>query len=361
MAIVSPLRISTNDETSQATRTLNILVTGGNGFIGSVLVRQLNAAGHRVRCLLRPTSNTNRIDDVPVERFTGDVRDAACLRQAVAGQQAVIHLAGLSSWDLIDSPAMGETCEGGTANVLAAARAAGGVRVVYVSSVLAVGSRPNPEPVDETNPFELFADKTVTHCHHKYRAEELCRQAAATGQEVVIVNPTEVYGPNDVGRITAGNLIDFAHSNPVLVCRGGTSVVHIEDVARGMLAAVERGRSGERYILGGENITHRQLAELFLDLAGQHKRVLAAPNFVLRRIDPRGPGRPLSAALQLSRGSLCHALLVGRQQQGPARAGRHVPRRSRNAGPDRGLASASRADLAHYFPAGAAIGPSASK
>ena len=137
------------------------------------------------------------------------------------------------------------------------------MRVVYVSSVLAIGSRNQPEPVDETNPFELFADKSVTHSHHKYRAEELCRQAAAAGQDVVIVNPAEVYGPNDVGRITAGNLIDFARSNPVLVCRGGTSIVHIEDVARGMLAAVEHGRSGQRYILGGENITHRQLAEIF--------------------------------------------------------------------------------------------------
>jgi dihydroflavonol-4-reductase len=204
--------------------------------------------------------------------------------RAVEGQQAVIHLAGLSAWDLIDSPAMGETCEGGTANVLAAARTVGGVRVVYASSVLAVGSRPRPEPVDETNPFELFSDPTVAHCHHKYRAEELCRRAAADGQEVVIVNPAEVYGPNDVGRITAGNLIDFARSNPVLVCHGGTSIVHLDDVARGMLAAVEHGRSGERYILGGENITHRQLAELFLELAGQRKRILVAPNALLRGI-----------------------------------------------------------------------------
>jgi dihydroflavonol-4-reductase len=281
MAIVSPLRGSTGDFVP-AQRTLNILVTGGSGFIGSALVRQLHAAGHRIRCLLRPASNTARIDDFPFERVTGDVRDPASLRQAVAGQHAVIHLAGLSSWDLIDSPAMGETCEGGTANILAAARAAGPVRVVYVSSVLAIGSRPNAEPVDETNPFELFADKTVTHSHHKYRAEEICRKAAAEGQEVVIVNPAEVYGPSDVGLITAGNLIDFARGNPVLVCRGGTSIVHIDDVARGCLAAVERGRSGERYILGGENITHRQLAETFLELAGQRKRILVAPNFMLR-------------------------------------------------------------------------------
>ncbi len=294
MAVGSRLRDSAADPL-RPPRTLKILVTGGNGFIGSVLVRLLHAAGHEVRCLLRPTSNTARINEFPIERFVGDVRDPACLRRAVEGQQAVIHLAGLSSWDLIDSPAMGETCEGGTKNVLAAARAVDGVRVVYVSSVLAVGSRPNPEPVDETIPYELFADKTVAHSHHKYRAELLCREAAAAGQDVVIVNPTEVYGPNDLGLITAGNLIDFGRSNPVLVCRGGTSVVHIEDVARGMLAAVEHGRSGERYILGGQNITHRQLAELFLELAGQHKRILTSPNSLFRGVThvARAVGCPL--------------------------------------------------------------------
>jgi dihydroflavonol-4-reductase len=285
MSVVSPQREPASAfDTSRARQTLKVLVTGGNGFIGSVVVRQLLAAGHEVRCLLRPTSKTARIDDLAVERLIGDVRDANSLPKCLAGQNAVIHLAGLSSWDLIDSPVMGDTCEGGIQNVLEAARAAGGLRVVFVSSVLAVGSRPRPEPVDETLPYRMFEEKALTHSHHKYRAEEICRQAAARGQDVVIVNPTEVYGPNDVDLITACNLIDFAKSNPVLVCNGGTSIVHVEDVARGILAAVERGRSGQRYILGGENVTHRQLAKLFLELAGQRKRIVTAPNALLRGI-----------------------------------------------------------------------------
>ncbi len=159
-----------------------------------------------------------------------------------------------------------------------------GLRVVYVSSILAVGSTFAPEPVDETLPYRLDADKQLTHSHHKHRAELLCRRALDDGVDVVIVNPTEVYGPNDVGLVTSSNLIDFAKSNPVLVCHGGTSVVHVEDVAAGILAALDHGQRGERYILGGENITHRQLADLFLELAGQDKRVIVVPNGPLRAV-----------------------------------------------------------------------------
>ena len=131
---------------------------------------------------------------------------------------------------------MGETTQGGIAGVLAAARATPGMRVIHVSSVLAVGSTHTPELIDETFPYRLDADKRLVHSHHKHRAELLCRQAVEDGLDVVIVNPTEVYGPNDIGLITASNLVDFAKSNPVLVCHGGTSVVHVEDVARGILA-----------------------------------------------------------------------------------------------------------------------------
>jgi dihydroflavonol-4-reductase len=286
MSTVLPLRDSAGQTTlpSRTQRSLKVFVTGGNGFIGSVVVRLLHAAGHTVRLLVRPAANTERIDSVPAERVVGDVRDGALLRRALEGQNAVIHLAGLSSWELIDSPEMGETTQGGTAAVLAAARANPGMRVVYVSSVLAVGSTFRPEPIDETFPYRLDADKQLTHSHHKHRAELLCRQALDEGLDVVMVNPAEVYGPNDIGLITASNLVDFAKSNPVLICHGGTSVVHVEDVARGILAALDRGRRGERYILGGENITHRQLAGLFLELAGQDKRVITLPNGPLRAV-----------------------------------------------------------------------------
>ena len=203
-------------------------------------------------------------------------------------------------------------------------------------------------------PFELFADPTVRHCHHEYRAEELCRRAAADGQDVVIVNPAEVYGPNDVGRITAGNLIDFARSNPVLVCNGGTSIVHIEDVARGMLAAVERGRSGGRSARGREH--HPSPARRIVSRTIRPAQAnLRAPPTPCSAASPGLPARCVAPCPTIIAWCLRHALLVGRQQQGPPRAGRHVPRRPRDAGSHGRVAGGQRVDTAEHW---RRVGPS---
>jgi dihydroflavonol-4-reductase len=263
---------------------MNVFITGGHGFIGSVVVRKLLTAGHAVRCLVRPTSNTARIDGLAVERVTGDVHDAGVVRNGLEGCQAAIHLAGPSAWSEINDPDMQRIAARGLAHVLDAARAAGSARVVFASSVVAVGAADTPTVLDEAAPYTLDATKALGHSHQKHRGEAACRQAAADGQDVVIVNPAEVYGPNDTELVTAGNLVDFARGNPVLVCRGGTSVVHVEDVADGIVAALERGRTGERYILGGENVTLRQLAELVLAALGRRRTVVTIPNPLLRAI-----------------------------------------------------------------------------
>jgi dihydroflavonol-4-reductase len=257
---------------------MNVLVTGGNGFIGSVVVRRLLELGHRVRCLVRPRAKTDRIAGLDVEKVLGDVRDIEAVRQAVADQSAVIHLASPSSWDVIDSP---ETCEivsRGTDNVLTSARLAGACRVVFTSSIVAVGCTDGHSVVDESTPYTLGAVKRLRHSHQKHQMEELCRRAVADGLDVVIVNPAEVYGPNDTGLVTAGNLVDFAKSSPIFVPRGGTSVVHVDDVAAGIVAAMERGQRGQRYILGGENLTLQQLAQLLVSVAGLRTRVITIPN-----------------------------------------------------------------------------------
>jgi dihydroflavonol-4-reductase len=262
---------------------MKVLVTGGNGFIGSVVVRMLTAEGHSVRCLIRRNSNTDRLAEGTYERAIGDVRDAASVEAALDGCDAVIHMASLSAWDQIDSPLMDEVVIGGTRNVLAAAKAHPGTRVVFVSSILAINGSARPHPFDESAEWSL-SDRRLSYSRCKRQAEAMCRRAVADGVPVVIVNPGEVYGPNDTALITACNLIDFAKSMPVLVCDGGTSVVYVDDVALAIVRALERGRSGERYILGGENLTVKQLASLCLELLGQKKPIVRVPNSVIKAI-----------------------------------------------------------------------------
>ncbi len=260
---------------------MKVFVTGGNGFIGSVVVRSMLAEGHKVHCLLRATSNTDRIAGLPVVRVDGDVRDAAAVTRGAAGVDAIIHLASLSSWNDIDSPLLDEVVEGGTRNVLAAARPAK-TRVVFVSSILAVNASSEPRTFDEQSEWTV-SDRKLSYSRSKRAAEAMCLEAWRNeGVPVVIVNPGEVYGPNDTALITACNLIDFAKSKPVLVCSGGTSVVYVDDVALAIVRAMEKGTPGERYILGGENLTVRQLAELCLELLGQKKKIVQIPNPVIK-------------------------------------------------------------------------------
>jgi dihydroflavonol-4-reductase len=205
----------------------------------------------------------------------------------MAGCQGVIHLAGPSAWSEIDSPLVDEVIEGGTRNVLDAARGQGRPRVVFVSSVAAVNGSEVPRVFDETAAFTL-PDAGLKYSCCKRKAEQLCAAAVKDGVPVVIVNPAEVYGPEDTVMITAGNLVTFARSRPVLVCRGGTSVVHVDDVALAIVRALDKGKAGERYILGGDNLTIKELAELCLQLLGQKKAILTVPNWVVRLLTAAG-------------------------------------------------------------------------
>jgi len=270
-----------------------ILVTGANGFIGSAVVRALLQKDYRVRCLVRPTSRTGRIDELPVERVVGDVCDVDSVRAALEGCWSVVHLAGISRWTEIHSPQMEGVVVGGTTNVLVAARETGAARVVFVSSAVAVNGSRRPTLHTESSPSSLDLGRYV-YARAKREAESRCRQATADGLPVVIVNPGEVYGPDDSDLVTAANLVDFAKSPVVLVCNGGTSVAHVSDVADAIVAALEKGHPGERYILGGDNVTIRQLAALTLSILGQQKPIWTVPNPVVRLLAAAGRfGMPL--------------------------------------------------------------------
>jgi dihydroflavonol-4-reductase len=260
---------------------MQVFVTGGNGFIGSAVVRTLLARGHRVRCLLRRTSRTERIDGLLVERVFGDVRDLESVRAGMSGCDGVVHLASISGWQLINSPLVDDIIVGGTRNILEAAQAAGHPRVVYISSTAAVCGSKEPKIHNEGSVNSIRLSR-YRYARAKSEAEGLCRRAAASGLPVIIANPGEVYGPNDTERITSGNLIDFATHSPALTCSGGASITYLDDAAEAIVTVLEKGRPGERYILGGENVTIRQLAEMTIELLGQRKKVLTMPNGVLR-------------------------------------------------------------------------------
>jgi dihydroflavonol-4-reductase len=280
---------------------VKVFVTGGNGFIGSVVVRRLVHDGHEVRCLLRETSRTARIDDLPIERALGDVRDIASLRSAMMGCDCTIHLAAPGGWEADAAATNGAIIEQGTRNVLAAAEKSPTHRVVFVSSTAAIAASDTPRVFDERAPFSV-RDPALAYAHAKHRAELVAMGAYRHGANVVIVNPSEVYGPGDVTMNTAGNLVDFATSVPALVCRGGTSIVHVDDVANGIIAALRRGRSGQRYILGGDNVTIRELARLVLDIVGRRVPIVTMPTFAARplalaamRTGVRVPFNPVAA------------------------------------------------------------------
>jgi dihydroflavonol-4-reductase len=180
------------------------------------------------------------------------------------------------------SPLLENTIVLGTQEVLGAAVASGVRRVVYVSSSGAINGSKTPRVFDEQSLFEL-STSGLRYAIAKHRAEEICKTFHAR-LEVVIVNPVETYGPNDVDLITARNLLDILKGWPAIGCHGGTAVAYVDDVADGIVKALFRGRSGERYILGGENITIEQLIRITLKIAGQQKPVVILPNKLIRGV-----------------------------------------------------------------------------
>jgi dihydroflavonol-4-reductase len=263
---------------------MKVFVTGGNGFIGSRVVRQLHAQGHQVRCLVRETSKTHRIDMVPFEPHIGDVRDVDSLVAGMDGCDGVIHLASISSWDQIRSPIMRIVVIDGTRNVMEAALRSDGLRTVFVSTCAAINGTVEPVVLDETADFTLDP-KTYIYAGAKHEAEQICTEFAGKGLPVMTVNPCEVYGPEDEDLITASYLLDALNDWPAMSLHGGTAVAHVEDVANGIILALEKGRGGERYILGGDNLHVRQVIEKTLEAGGQSgKFILQLPNGITKAV-----------------------------------------------------------------------------
>ena len=246
-----------------------ILVTGATGFLGWHVARQLIEAGHRVRALVRnPAGNRLALGELPgVETATGDLRDPDSLARAVAGCGVVYHVAADYRLWAPRPEEMYRSNVAGTRNMLEAARNAGVERVVYTSTVGCIGF-PEGGVGNEESPVSL-SEMSGPYKRSKFMAEVAAREFATDGFPVVIVNPTAPVGDHDCKPTPTGKMIvDFLRGNMPAFLDTGLNVVYAGDVAAGHLAACERGKPGERYILGGENLTLRQIFESLAEVTG---------------------------------------------------------------------------------------------
>jgi dihydroflavonol-4-reductase len=256
------------------------LVTGGTGFVGAHVVRALLAKGARVRCLVRPASRRTNLDGLLVEIAPGDLTDRASLERALRGVSTLYHVAADYRLWTKDPDELYRANAGGTGNVLAAAAAAGVSRVVYTSSVGALGLTKDGSPADERTP--VARDEVVGHYKKsKFDAERIAESWAAKGLSVVIVNPSTPVGELDVKPTPTGKLVvDFLNRKLPAYVDTGLNLVDVRDVAQGHLLAAEKGLAGERYILGNRNMTLKEILEMLGRLTGLPAPRLRIPHAV---------------------------------------------------------------------------------
>jgi dihydroflavonol-4-reductase len=243
---------------------MSVLVTGGTGFLGSHLVRVLLERGEQVRCLTRRESRLDNLKDLPVEFATGDLRDLDSLRKAVQDCQVVYHCAADYRLWCKDPADMYAANVKGSNNVMQAAFDEGVERVVYTSTVGCLGLNNDGTPADEDTPVTI-ADMIGHYKRSKFLAEEIVREWARRGLPVVIVNPSTPVGELDIKPTPTGKIIvDFLRGKMFAYVDTGMNLIDVRDCAEGHVLAADKGRVGQGYILGGRNLT---LKEMFDALA----------------------------------------------------------------------------------------------
>jgi dihydroflavonol-4-reductase len=234
-----------------------VLITGGTGCVGSNLAARLTAEGYDVRILRRPTSNPTVLSGINVEQAVGDIREPQSLTGAIRDCDTVFHTAALVTYSARRHEEQYQTNVIGTRNVINASLAAGIRKLVHVSSVATIGSSRSGEPATEETPFKW--SRTPGYKLSKLLAEEEIRSGLARGLDTVIVNPSVIIGERDT-HYHGGQLIrDMKRSVIPFYIDGGMNIVYVGDVVSGIIQAAKGGRKGERYILCGENLTHKEI------------------------------------------------------------------------------------------------------
>ena len=249
---------------------MKTLVTGATGFLGSHVARQLAGHSEQVRVLMRPSSDTRAIESLEAERFIGDLRDVASLDRALAGVTRVFHVAADYRLWARNPQEIYESNVTGTRNLLEASRRAGVEKFVYTSTVATIAV-PRKEGLPDESTQSSVEEMIGHYKRSKFEAEQCALRAAGAGLPVVIVNPTTPVGPGDWKPTPTGKIIvDFLNGRMPGYVDTGLNFVPVEDCAAGHLLAAERGRIGERYILGGCNVTLKEVLDMLAAISGLH-------------------------------------------------------------------------------------------
>lgn len=259
---------------------MEAFVTGATGFLGSHVARVLAEQGADLRLLVRATSNLKNLEGLKAETATGDLRDPASLEKAMSGCDAVFHVAADYRLWVTDPNEMYRSNVEGTRTILEAARKNGIKAVVYTSSVATIGFTGNGQLADEDSRVSL-ADMIGHYKRSKFMAEQIALEAGRSGMRVVTVNPTTPIGEYDIKPTPTGRIIvDFLKRKFPAYVETGLNLVDARECARGHVAALEKGRSGERYILGGENLTLKQILDKLAAISGLPSPAIKLPYFV---------------------------------------------------------------------------------
>ncbi len=255
-------------------------VTGGTGFVGAHVVRALLRRGRTVRCLVRSSSRLSNLEELPVEVVAGDVTDPASLTRAMAGARTVYHCAADYRLSARRPREIYAVNVEGTRNVLAAASEVGAERVVYTSSVGALGLTRDGRPGNEETPVEPRS--LIGHYKKsKHQAERVAQEWAARGLPVVIVNPSTPVGELDIKPTPTGQMIvDFLNRRMPAYVDTGLNIVDVRDVAEGHVLAAEKGRVGEKYILGNRDMTLKEIFDTLSTVTGIPSPAIRLPHWI---------------------------------------------------------------------------------
>lgn len=279
---------------------MKVLVTGATGFLGGWLVRRLAQDGHDVRIIRRRNSPLDEIADLPLDIREGDVTNVDSLVEACAEVDSVFHLAGLIAYTRAQREAMERINVGGTRNVIEACRKRGVRRLIHLSSVVAVGASFDPRVILDENSEYNLQHLNLGYFETKRAAEQLVLEAVHDhGLDAVMINPSTIYGAGDAKKGSRGIQLKVARGKFPFYTSGGASIVAVEDVIDAIIAAWTKGRTGERYIVSGENLLLRDLFAAIANEAGVPAPRILLPNPLvhalgkvgdaLERIGVKGP------------------------------------------------------------------------